>query len=115
MRCYNCGRELKNLEECVYCGASVRMYKKAYALSNALYNEGLYQAGNRELTGAIDSLRKSLRYNKENMNARNLLGLVYFETGAVYDDVNAEVSAVVCGVDEEGDVLARGVKVSGLA
>ncbi|MBR5337114.1 MAG: tetratricopeptide repeat protein [Lachnospiraceae bacterium] len=85
MRCYNCGRKLSSLSTCDYCGANVRMYGRAVALSNALYNEGLYLAGNRELTGAIDTLKLSLRYNKENIDARNLLGLVYFEVGEVVD------------------------------
>ncbi|MBR4754229.1 MAG: tetratricopeptide repeat protein [Lachnospiraceae bacterium] len=85
MRCYNCGRKLASLDTCSYCGADVRMYGRAAAISNALYNEALYQAGNRELTGAIDTLRLSLRYNKENIDARNLLGLVYFEVGEVVD------------------------------
>ncbi len=85
MRCYKCGRKLSSLTTCTYCGANVRMYGRAVALSNALYNEGLYQAGNRELTGAIDTLKLSLRYNKENIDARNLLGLVYFEVGEVVD------------------------------
>ena len=33
--------------------------------------------------GAIDCLKQSLIYNKHNIQARNLLGLVYFETGEV--------------------------------
>ena len=35
----------------------------------------------RDLSGAIDMLRRSLKFNKYNIHARNLLGLVYFETG----------------------------------
>ena len=35
----------------------------------------------RELTSAADSLRHSLKLNKNNIKARNLLGLVYFEMG----------------------------------
>ena len=35
------------------------------------------------MTGAITSLRQSLKFNKNNVEARNLLGLVYFETGEV--------------------------------
>jgi len=33
------------------------------------------------LTGAVVSLRQSLKFNKNNLKARNLLGLVYFEMG----------------------------------
>lgn len=35
----------------------------------------------RDLSGAIDLLKRSLKFNKLNVQARNLLGLVYFETG----------------------------------
>ncbi|MCD7726367.1 MAG: tetratricopeptide repeat protein [Clostridiales bacterium] len=41
------------------------------------------RANVRDLTGAITSLRQSLKFNKNNVEARNLLGLVYFETGEV--------------------------------
>jgi len=45
------------------------------------YNEGLEKANVRDLTGAVASLRQSLKFNKNNIEARNLLGLVYFEMG----------------------------------
>jgi len=51
--------------------------------SNHYYNDGLEKASVRDLTGAIHSLRQSLKFNKNNIEARNLLGLVYFETGEV--------------------------------
>ncbi len=37
----------------------------------------------RDLSGAVTSLRQSLKFNKNNVEARNLLGLVYFEMGEV--------------------------------
>ena len=49
--------------------------------SNAYYNQALSRAGVRDLSGAVESLKKSLRFNKKNIQARNLLGLVYFEMG----------------------------------
>ena len=57
------------------------LYKKILRTSNYYYNEGLARANVRNLSGAIESLNKSLRYNKMNIQARNLLGLVYFEVG----------------------------------
>ncbi len=42
---------------------------------------GLERAKVRNLSGAVDALKKSLQYNKNNIEARNLLGLVYYETG----------------------------------
>ncbi|MCR5403043.1 MAG: tetratricopeptide repeat protein [Butyrivibrio sp.] len=55
--------------------------EKLKSLSNAFYNEGLERAQVRDMTGAVDALKKSLKYNKENIDARNLLGLVYYESG----------------------------------
>ncbi len=51
--------------------------------SNAWYNDGLKKATIRDLTGAIVSLKKSLQYNRDNIAARNLLGLVYYGRGEV--------------------------------
>lgn len=81
--CYNCGRHLSKPDFCTSCGADVALYKKVMHISNMYYNEGLEKAGVRDLTGAVVSLRQSLKYNKNNLNARNLLGLVYFEMGEV--------------------------------
>ncbi len=53
------------------------------SLSNRFYNEGLEKAQVRDMTGAINSLRDSLKFNKNNIDARNLLGLIYYETGEV--------------------------------
>ena len=50
-------------------------------MSNTYYNMGLAKAKVRDLSGAADLLRRSVRIDKRNINARNLLGLVYFEMG----------------------------------
>lgn len=52
-------------------------------LSNQWYNDGLKKANIRDLSGAITSLKKSLQYNRDNIAARNLLGLVYYGRGEV--------------------------------
>ncbi len=79
--CYNCGRRLSGHDFCTSCGADVSLYKKVLHVSNMYYNEGLEKAGVRDLSGAAASLRQGLRFNKNNIKARNLLGLVYFEMG----------------------------------
>jgi len=58
-------------------------YEKLARMSNSLYNDGLEKAKVHDLSGAANSLRKSLMYNKNNTEARNLLGLVYYEQGEV--------------------------------
>ena len=83
MFCYNCGRRLSEHDFCTSCGVDVSLYKKIMSVSNLYYNEGLEKAGVRDLSGAITSLRQSLKFNKNNIEARNLLGLVYFEMGEV--------------------------------
>ena len=60
------------------------MKKLAYQ-SNYWYNDGLKKAKIRDLSGAIVSLRRSLQYNRENIVARNLLGLVYYGQGEVVE------------------------------
>lgn len=83
MKCYNCGCRLSEHDFCTGCGADVSMYKRIQRVSNMYYNEGLEKAGVRDLSGAVVSLRQSLKFNKNNVEARNLLGLVYFEMGEV--------------------------------
>lgn len=83
MYCYNCGCRLSKHDFCTSCGADVALYKKVMHISNMFYNEGLEKACVRDLTGAVVSLRQSLKFNKNNLCARNLLGLVYFEMGEV--------------------------------
>jgi len=83
MRCYHCGCRLSEHDFCTSCGADVSVYKKIMKISNRFYNEGLERATVRDLSGAINSLRQSLKFNKNNVEARNLLGLVYFEMGEV--------------------------------
>ena len=83
MKCFNCGCHLSEHDFCTGCGADVSLYKRILRISNMYYNEGLEKAGVRDLSGAVTSLRQSLKFNKENVEARNLLGLVYFEMGEV--------------------------------
>lgn len=83
MNCMICNAPLTASEYCPKCGCRVTAQKKAWALSNLYYNQGLEKAQVRDLSGAITCLKRSLKMNKLNLQARNLLGLVYFETGEV--------------------------------
>lgn len=83
MRCYNCGCQLSEKDFCTGCGADVGLYKRIMYTSNFFYNEGLDKASVRDLSGAVTSLRQSLKFNKNHVQARNLLGLVYYEMGEV--------------------------------
>ena len=81
----NCGAFLadKDLDYCPHCGCNVLIQKKVEYLSKLYYNQGLEKASIRDLSGAVNCLKQSLTFNKRNIQARNLLGLVYFETGEV--------------------------------
>jgi tetratricopeptide (TPR) repeat protein len=85
MICYRCRQEAGDQKVCPSCGANLAVFGKVRQISNAYYNLGLQQAGVRNLSGAIVSLKNSLKFNKYNIDARNLLGLVYCEMGEVVD------------------------------
>lgn len=83
MNCIFCGTPLSEHDYCKGCGADTTLLKRIARISNLLYNQGLEKAMVRDLSGAIVCLKRSLKFNKDNIDARNLLGLVYYETGEV--------------------------------
>lgn len=54
-------------------------------IANSYYNLGLEKAKVRDLSGAAQCLKKSLHFSKYQTDARNLLGLIYYENGEVAD------------------------------
>ncbi len=85
MICYRCGEEAGMAAVCPSCGTDLKLFLKAARTANAYYNDGLEKAGVRNLSGAVISLKGCLKLNKYHIDARNLLGLVYFEMGEVVD------------------------------
>lgn len=83
MICYKCGHEAGREEQCPSCGADISVFQRIVKISNEYYNDGLQKAKVRNLSGAIISLKQSLKFYKYNIDARNLLGLVYYEIGEV--------------------------------
>ena len=82
--------------------------KKLLYLSNQWYNDGLKKANIRDLSGAVTSLKKSLQYNRDNIAARNLLGLVYYGRGEV---VEALVEWVISkNIKTHGNIAAYYIK-----
>ena len=98
MNCIYCGTPLSGIDYCTGCGADITIQKRVIRISNLLYNEGLDKARVRDLSGAIKCLKRSLEFNKENMDARNLLGLVYFESGEVVSALTEWVISKNMGV-----------------
>lgn len=81
MRCFHCQAQLTRQDVCLKCGTDVRLYKKIIYSADHLYNLGLEKANQRDLTAARNYLRQCLQLYKEHIQARNLLGLVYYELG----------------------------------
>ncbi|MCR4797865.1 MAG: tetratricopeptide repeat protein [Lachnospiraceae bacterium] len=81
MNCYVCNTIVDNEDTCPYCGADIKAYRMIEKCCAEAYNDGLQRARMRDLSGAIESLNRSLQYDKYNIDARNLLGLVYYEFG----------------------------------
>ncbi len=54
-------------------------------ISNVYYNLGLERAKLDDLSGASELLKKSLHFNKYQIDARNLLGLIFYEMGETAD------------------------------
>lgn len=84
MNCPRCNAEVSfQKNRCDNCGLDLRNYRRVLSASNLCYNRALKQAKVRDLSGAIVSLQQSLKFNKTNTQARNLLGLIYFEEGEI--------------------------------
>ena len=84
MKCPRCDANVSdNVTKCAFCGQDLSVAHHALRVSNTYYNMGLEKAQVRDLSGAITILQKSLEFNKNNTDARNLLALVYFEIGEV--------------------------------
>ena len=61
--------------------------KRNHQIANSYYNLGLEKAQIRDLSGAAECLKKSIRFYKYQTDARNLLGLIYYEMGEVADAI----------------------------
>ncbi len=79
--CPNCGSHIKKNGYCPVCYMNIKVSRKAHNTSDYYYNIGYDKAVARDLSGAIEALLVSLRYNKKNIMARNLIGLIYYEMG----------------------------------
>lgn len=83
MECPKCGGIINNRGKCMNCKLDVDLYIKTQEISIKLYNKGLEQANIRDFSSAIQTLNKSIKFNKSNYLARNVLGLIYYEIGEI--------------------------------
>ncbi len=93
-KCLYCGEPVSTNGYCTSCRLSQSFLRKAMNTSAYHYNIGLERAKARDLSGAVESLLASLRYNKMNIRSRNLLGLVYYEMGEVVPALGQWVMSV---------------------
>lgn len=83
LNCKHCGGTIQVTGYCAECGLKSEYVNKALNSSKYFYNIGLDKARVRDMSGAKEALKTALKYDKMNIDARNLLGLVYYETGEV--------------------------------
>lgn len=81
LNCKRCGGAINLNGYCSDCGLKSEYVNKALNTSKIYYNIGLDKARVRDMTGAEEALKTSLKYDRMNIDARNLLGLIYYETG----------------------------------
>ena len=107
-RCINCGAPVSTNGYCTECRLPDSFLQKAHNTSVYHYNIALDKAKIRDISGAIESLRTSLRYDKKNIEARNLLGLMYYETGEMVNALNHWVMSI--NIDPRNNIAVRFLK-----
>ena len=83
MQCPVCNQMFMTGTVCPNCDLDNQMYFDADKLSNRLFNRGLERLNFSDLFHGIDYLQKSISVSKNNISARNLLGLALNEIGHV--------------------------------
>lgn len=96
MTCPNCGQKYERGNNCPHCNTDAILYNGAVRISDTLYNKGLAKIKVSDLSGAIDYLSRSISINKNNTQARNLLGLVQYEIGHIGEALKNWV--ISCGL-----------------
>lgn len=94
LNCKHCGGAIAVTGYCTRCGLKIDYVNKALNSSKYYYNIGLDKARVRDMTGAEEALKLALKYDKMNIDARNLLGLVYYETGEIVQALSHWVVSV---------------------
>ncbi len=84
MNCPKCG-VLTDNKICPECKTDILQYTLIDKMSFDAYNKGLTLAKENDISGAISELKKSIKYNKTNITALNLLGVCYDRVGRIAD------------------------------
>lgn len=81
--CPACHKEIIMQAVCPNCKFNIDIFEKAKRISIGLYNKGLEEYNNGYILDSITTLEKSLDLYKNNILARNLLGIIYYQIGEV--------------------------------
>ena len=82
-KCPCCGSELIENDICSTCKKDLTWFANIAKRSKTAYTKGYYYAEERNLSMAKRMLERAVLMDKYNVDARNLLGLVLFEMGAI--------------------------------
>jgi len=105
MICPNCSTIFAGGKVCPKCNMDAVLFNKTRRASLNLYNSGLANAKEGNITAAIEDLKRCLIFDKTNNTARNLLGLCYFRVGEVSDALKHWI--ISSSYDNE-DKMAKG-------
>ena len=83
VKCPYCNHDGNTIGVCHACGEDLLWVERLYIKSEYYYNKAYEYANSRALSLAIPCLEKAISFNKYNVKAKNLLGLIYFEIGEV--------------------------------
>lgn len=108
MNCPHCNTPMINTYVCSRCEQTNVLMRKIIFASNWHYNQGLEKIKVKDLTGAATSLLTSLKYNKFNTDARNLLGLIYYQTGEIVAALSEWVISV--HLQKKGNIATTYIK-----
>lgn len=103
--CPYCGNPLTYEDQCRTCKSEVSWAKKCYLKSDYYYIQAYDAAQARKLTVAEDLLKKAIYFNKYNIQARNLLGLIYYEIGEIGLALKAWILSV--SLEKENNIASE--------
>lgn len=103
--CPYCGNILGYEDQCTTCQSEVAWVKKCYSKSDEYYAKAYEAAKKRKVTTAKGLLKEAIRFNKYNIPARNLLGLIYYEVGETALGLKAWI--VSSALEKENNIAAQ--------
>lgn len=89
---------------CPVCKMTTGTLRKIRATSRWFLAQGLRKTMGGDYDSALEDLRKALRYDKKNTEARNIIGLIYFHRGEVVESVREWTLSLYC--QKEGNRAA---------